>query len=196
MMIKIIFKSQMQLLFPSCMLQDDGEGYRCILPPSPSLPAGICPHRRFQMLRAAKLKEKTVDFTQWTTESKELTAAVKPHASLFSYRGSRKEGPTQYGSYIHVWLGFLIKPKASYDMQHSVKPEDIHQEEAETIHQLPDSDRKGSRQNDLVIRSSHAEFMHHSPLQNDGDERKDSTRTSCYCKSFTWYRRWEASKPH
>lgn len=98
----------------------------------PPLPAGICLHRQFQILRAAKLKIKTVDFTEWTTESKEHTEAVKPHACLFSYRRSRKVGLTQYGSsYIHVWLGLLIKPKASYDMQHSVKPVDIHQQKAE-----------------------------------------------------------------
>lgn len=66
----------------------------------------------------------------------------------------------------------------------------------ETIHQLSDSEGGGSRQNDLVIGGSHTELMHHSPLQNDGGERKDSTRTSCYWKSFTWYRRWEASKLH
>lgn len=108
----------MQLLFLSCVLQDGGEGYRCFITlqifyHSP-LPAGICLRRQFQMLRAAKLKIKTVDFIEWTTESKEHTAAVKPHASLFSYRGSRREGLTQYGSsYTHVLLGLLIKPKAS-----------------------------------------------------------------------------------
>lgn len=162
----------------------------------PLLPAGICLHRQFQMLRAAKLKIKTVDFMEWITESKEHTVAVKPHAFLFSCRGSRKEGLTQYGSsYIHVWLGLLIKPKAAFckARRHTSG------EDKETIHQLSDSEGEGSRQYDqydLVIGGSHAEFMHHSPLQNDGSERKDSTRTSCYCKSFTWYRRWETSKLH
>lgn len=59
------------------------------------------------------------------------------------------------------------------------------------IHQLSDSEGGGSSKSDLVIRGSHAAFMLHSPPQNDGGERKDSTKTSCCCKrskNFTQYR--------
>lgn len=65
------------------------------------------------------------------------------------------------------------------------------------IYQLSDCEGGGSSKSDLVIRGSHAAFMYHSPLQNDGGERKDSTKTSCYCErrtSFTRYTEMGAIK--
>ena len=104
--------------------------------------------------------------------ARRTAAAASPLLSVPIYKGARKEGLTQYGSsYIHVWP--LSKAKSILWYPASCKARrHTSGEVRERIHQNSDSERGGSSQNDLIIRCSHAVFMHHSPLQmmEVGDE--------------------------
>lgn len=99
------------------------------------------------------------------------TAAAASPLFVPIYKGARKEGLTQYGSsYIHVWplskaKSILWYPAPCKARRHTSG------EVREIIHWNSDSEGGGSSQNDLIIGCSHAAFMHHSSLQNDGGGR-------------------------
>ena len=94
--------------------------------------------------------------------------------------------------------GLFLKPKASYDIQHPAKPEDIDQEKLEREYIRIQTVREEGAVRMILLSDAHMQCLCIIPhFKWWRWEMKDFTKTSCYHKrsqSFTWYMEMGAIK--